>query len=182
MKETFLDAEGIPRDAKVLYAFTPHVNVDRQKKFVYKCGISSRFDRRLEAYYTSLPFGVIPLQILVLPDSVTRKQLGQYEKMLFYLLEKPDEKTEAAIQLHSNSRVRKANEDGGITEWFYSSEKRLDWAFDSLYKIIEAEHEQELKAINFDFGKWRKENYKKLKSRPNIRIGQYLVDLGIKFI
>lgn len=179
-KITFLDQEDIPKDSKVLYAFTPFESTDADKNFTFKCGMSfGSFDSRLENYYTSIPFGVIPLQVLILPTTFTRDELKDAEKELFKLLAAPpslaNKNTPAVKRLHSPTRVRKMNQDGGETEWFFGGEDRLEEVFVALYeKYIQ------ITLKSYSFEDKIKQDYAKEKTDPNTWVGETFIPLGKK--
>jgi hypothetical protein len=160
-KQNFLDTEGISRNSKILYALTPYENVDKNKKLVYKCGMSyAGFANRLEQYYTSFPGDLIVLQVLVLPKSFSKKELKDAESLLFKMMIAKAGSTEPAKRIHNTTRVRKANAEGlGQTEWLYGSEERLEEVFVALY-----EKYSEVHLKSFDLEKMEKPEAGKGKS------------------
>ena len=131
-----------------LYAFTPFSNLTRVgNKTLVKIGFATTFFKRFEQYYTSFPTGVYIINFLENPtvDKATREQRNDNRKFyyvkraLYCVIEKEIMKRiieKGGIQIRSKNRIRKANEDGGLTEWFYTDIKTVNDVFKDVSEIF----------------------------------------------
>lgn len=145
-----------------LYAILPYEKLNRNKKALFKVGLADNYDRRFESHHTYYPLGFYYKNLLLNPkkniadirkqtdEQFKKKNQGQRptpaqraalkkltniknylsaEKAVFAEI-----KELGGQQLRTTTRVRDANETGGVSEWFYTNEKTLDKAFEKAHK------------------------------------------------
>lgn len=126
-----------------IYCFMPFSTLDKNKKAIFKIGMSMDFSSRTEAYHTYFPLGVYMVAFLQEPrvrntrsKSVTRKQLFlKAEKWIMKYIE-----NKGAKRIRSTARVQNANVDNeGDTEWFYTNEDLIHEAFTEAEKTFGGE-------------------------------------------
>ena len=123
------------------YAFTPYDNVDRNGKTLIKVGFTVNFRNRFEDYYTSFTEGVYILNLLENPkikpeptrDVKKDTKKFYYVKRVFYLQVEKFIMAEiirlGGIRVKSTTRITNSDENGGDTEWFYTSPQCVKQAF-----------------------------------------------------
>ena len=118
-------------DGGGVYAFYPFDNpLDEYCKDIFKIGMTTKFHKRIGNYHTYLPQGVYTMAILQNPTKLRnnandRNYFTRIEREIFKDVEGKDGKA-----LYSNIRVN----NKGKTEWIYTDEKALDFAFDKAQK------------------------------------------------
>ena len=153
-----------------LYSILPYERLNRGKG-LFKVGLADNFDKRFENYHTDYPIGFYIKNLLASPTkhkedfkthpfhaglhpspeekavakkSTNIKYLKHMEKFVFKEI-----KDHGGKQLRTTTRVRDANLNGGVSEWFYTNEKTLDNAFKEAKEKFGGKNlENHLKNIN----------------------------------
>ena len=108
-----------------LYSFTPYQEFDKYGWSVFKIGISTNINKRIDGYHTSFPMGLwitdilydipVPRKTRSLKEVKERQHLEVIERFIFDELIARGGKA-----IYSTTRFRDANESGqGQTEWIY---------------------------------------------------------------
>ena len=159
-KKIIYDLEGFPikKNEGGLYAIFPYEKLDKHKKGLFKIGLADNYEKRFEQYHTYYPLGFYYKNLLVSPNKRSEDfkvhAIGEDGKR-----PTPEEREQARIksktkyykhienfifrdiidhggqQLRTTTRIKNKNENGGVTEWFYTNEDTLDTAFDNAFKI-----------------------------------------------
>lgn len=119
-----------------LYCFMPFERIDKKKKAVFKIGLATNFNSRLEQYHTYFPNGVYMVAFLENPplpkvlrskpkETPTKQHYLAIEKFIFNNVVENGGK-----RLYSTTRVKNPNADKeGETEWVYTNEVIIHNAF-----------------------------------------------------
>jgi hypothetical protein len=140
-----------------IYCILPYERLNKEKKAVFKIGLATDFNKRMESYFTSYPLGFYYVAFLENPTAkrISRKN-GRYEltiKEYYIKIEKLVIDTiikNGGTLITSTARVHHLNESmEGQTEWVYATENMILDAFDVANKkyggIL---HKFHLKGIN----------------------------------
>ena len=151
-----------------LYSILPYERLNRGKG-LFKVGLADNFDKRFENYHTDYPIGFYIKNLLASPTkhkedfkvhpfhaglSPEEKAFAKKASNIKYLkhMEKfvfNEIKEHGGKQLRTTTRVRDANLNGGVSEWFYTNEKTLDNAFKEAKEKFGGKNlENHLKNIN----------------------------------
>ena len=119
-----------------IYCFFPFDSLDSKKKGVFKIGMTGNFDNRIRGYHTYLPQGMYYKCFLRNPslkkaDLDTYKYYVKIEKEIFKTIK---EMGGEVIEM----QTRKLND--GETEWIYTDEKTIEYAFDVAYAKYGGKH------------------------------------------
>ena len=121
-----------------LYSIYPFERLNQHNKGVFKVGMSTALDKRIDGeYHREFPFGVYLTEFLQEPSGTrmtrrtktnqgdVRKNLLKYETELFSKIIK-----KGGERIHSTTRVAKANKQKlGETEWVYATPDMIHEAF-----------------------------------------------------
>jgi hypothetical protein len=124
-----------------VYCFFPFEKLDKNKKGIFKVGMTNDFNKRVDGgYHTYFPLGVYLEAFLIEPPlpRVTRANVKNrlvkdrkddhfkiIEKFIFERLVHNGGK-----QIFASTRSQNAGDDGkGSTEWFYASEEQIHESF-----------------------------------------------------
>jgi hypothetical protein len=178
-----LDNFPLKKNEGGLYSILPYERLNRGKA-LFKVGLADNFDKRFENYHTDYPIGFYIKNLLASPTK--HKEDFKVKPIYEGLRPSPEEKTVAkkatnikylkhvekfvfkeikengGKQLRTTTRVREANENGGVSEWFYTNERTLDNAFKEAKEKFGGKNlENHLKNINEIADKnQKKSNYK----------------------
>ena len=163
-----------------VYSILPYERLNRGKA-LFKVGLADSFEHRFENYHTDYPIGFYIKNLLASPNkhkeefkihpllrpSPEEKAVAKKASNIKYLkhVEKfvfNEIKEHGGKQLRTTTRVRDADKNGGVSEWFYTNEKTLDNAFEQAKEKFGGKNlENHLKNINTtaDANK-RRSNYK----------------------
>lgn len=138
-----------------VYAFLPYEQLDRQKKAVFKVGMTSRdFADRIEEYHTYYPLGVYMCLFLTfqgmkpVPKKDQRKHFEKIEQDVF-----------TAIQKHKGKRLKFPSRPGkkwdyNDAEWVYATYDQIRQAFEDVQEEYKGElFEYNLDGINAEYRK-----------------------------
>jgi len=163
-----------------LYSILPYERLNRGKA-LFKVGLADSFEKRFENYHTDYPIGFYIKNILASPNkhkeefkvpykgrpSPEEKAVAKKASNIKYLKHAEnfvfnEIKEHGGKQLRTTTRVRNADKNGGVSEWFYTNEKTLDNAFKEANKKFGGKNlENHLKNINETADKnQKKSNYK----------------------
>jgi hypothetical protein len=167
-----LDNFDVKKNEGGLYSILPYERLDKHKKALFKVGLADSYEHRFENYHTDYPLGFYIKNLLASPTkhkeefkthpllnggarptleekekakkSTNIKYLKHIENYIFNNIQEHGGK-----RLRTTTRIRDANENGGISEWFYTDEKTLDKAFtDAKKEYAGRNYESHLKDIN----------------------------------
>jgi len=118
-----------------IYCLMPYDRLDKDKKAVFKVGMSLNFDKRLQTYHTYFPNSVYMVAFLEEPrQQVTRRnshitKTSFFEKVERWIMLRLREK--GAQQIYSTARINRPNPESkeGETEWFHTNEKTIHETF-----------------------------------------------------
>jgi len=133
-KKPFLERETISGSG--VYCFFPFDSLDKNKKGVFKIGMTGHFDKRIRGYHTYLPQGMYYKCFLRNP-SLKKEGMDTYSyyvKIEKEIFRKIKELGGEVIEMET----RKVN--NGETEWIYASEKIIEAAFDLAYEKYGGKH------------------------------------------
>lgn len=152
MKYTVANEELKLKHKSGLYCFLPYERLDKSKKAVFKCGMTTQdFAARIENYHSFYPLGVYMCYFLTVP----RLKRGQVKETLIREMEKSLFKS---IDAEGGKRLkfpsRPTMQWDYNSEWFYANFEALKNAFE---KVSELYPGSEL--IEFDDSEIEK-NYK----------------------
>ena len=117
-----------------LYSFTPYQEFDKHGLSIFKIGISTNINKRIDGYHTSFPMGLwitdilhdipVPRQIRNSPKVSERQHLEEIERFIFEELI-----ARGARPIISTTRVKDGDESGAKTEWVYCNPSDLSDVF-----------------------------------------------------
>ena len=163
-----LDEFPLKKNEGGLYSILPYERLNHGKA-LFKVGLADSFDKRFENYHTDYPLGFYIKNLLASPTknkedfkvhpfhkglSPEEKAVAKKASNIKYLkhMEKfvfKEIKDHGGKQLRTTTRVRDANLNGGVSEWFYTNEKTLDNAFKEAKEKFGGKNlENHLKNIN----------------------------------
>jgi hypothetical protein len=138
-----------------IYCFLPYEQLDKQKKAVFKIGMTSRdFTDRIEEYHTYYPLGVYMCLFLTfqgmkpVPKKDQRKHFEKIEQDVFN-----------AIQKHNGKRLKFPSRPGkkwdyNNAEWVYASYDQIRQAFEDVQEEYSGTlYEYNLDGINAEYRK-----------------------------
>lgn len=159
-KKIIYDLEDFPikKNEGGLYAIFPYEKLDKHKKGLFKVGLADSYEKRFESYHTYYPLGFYYKNLLVSPNKrsedfkvhavgedgkrptpedrelARNKSKVKYYKHIENFIFR-DIMDHGGQQLRTTTRSKYMDENGGVTEWFYTDEPTLDHAFEDAYKI-----------------------------------------------
>ena len=158
MKYTVANNELNLKGKSGLYCFLPYERLDRHKKAVFKCGMTTQdFAARIENYHSYYPLGVYMCFFLSTPrmkkGQDKKKTIQEMEQFLFKHIEGRGGKR---LQFPS----RPTQKWDYSSEWFYTSFEELDVAFEEISILYPGS-----KLSKFDSSEFNKNFNKNLKSK-----------------
>ena len=152
MKYTVANDELKLKGKSGLYCFLPYERLDKSKKAVFKCGMTTQdYANRLENYHSYYPMGVYMCYFLTAPRMKRGQDketvIREMEKMLFAIIEE-----EGGKRMKFPSRPTMKWDFK--SEWFYTTFSILDSAFKKVSNLYPGS-----KLIDFDDSEFD-DNYK----------------------
>lgn len=152
MKYTVANDELKLKGKSGLYCFLPYEKLDKSKKAVFKCGMTTQdFANRLENYHSYYPMGVYMCYFLTVPRMKRGQDketvIREMEKMLFSIIEEEGGKR---MVFPSRPTIKWDFK----SEWFYTTFNVLDTAFKKVSELYPGS-----KLIDFDDSEFD-DNYK----------------------
>ena len=133
MKYTIANDELQLKGKSGVYCFLPYERLDKSKKSVFKCGMTSRdFTTRLENYHSFYPLGVYMCFFLTVPKLKRGQEketvIREMEKSLFRCI---DEEGGKRLKFPSRPTIKWDYN----SEWFYTNFSVLDSAFEKISEL-----------------------------------------------
>ena len=132
LKKPYVVRERIPEDIDGVYCIFPFDILEADGSGVFKIGMTTHLDRRLQNYHTYLPKGYYKKCLL---KNIPLPAHGKYSnnRAAYYkMIEKEifnHVKNLGGEAIHIQNRKAK----GGETEWIYVKERKILEAFDAAY-------------------------------------------------
>ena len=155
IKHNVLHDELQIRGKSGVYCFMPYEQLDKQKKAVFKVGMTTRdFADRIEEYHTYYPLGVYMVAFLTfqgmepVPKAQQRTHFEKIEKDVF-----------TAIQKHKGKRLKFPSRPGkkwdyNDAEWVYATYDQIQQAFQDVQEEYKGTlHEFNVDGINAQYAK-----------------------------
>ena len=118
-----------------IYAFTPYDNISGDKRTLIKVGMTNNFNRRFDGYYTSFPDGVFVIALLQDPvDNIDSVEVRTHNKHAENYVIEELIRNKQTKRVKSKTRITNADEDGGQTEWFYTTPNIVKAMFERAFK------------------------------------------------